>query len=52
MYRSASTLQFQITARLVKEAGIGQQIGWIDANRFNEVRLAIVPQSFCEFNQV
>jgi hypothetical protein len=40
MYRSASTLQFQLTSRLVKEAGIGQQIGWIDAERFNEVRLS------------
>lgn len=39
MYRSASTLQFQITAQLVKETGIGQQVGWIDAKRFNEVRL-------------
>lgn len=39
MYRSASTLQFQITARLVQETGIGQQVGWIDAKQFNEVRL-------------
>lgn len=38
MYRSASTLQFQITAQLVQDAQIGQQIGWIDANRFSEVR--------------
>lgn len=38
MFRSASTLQFQITTRLVKDAGIGQQVGWIDANRFWEVR--------------
>jgi hypothetical protein len=38
MYRSASTLQFQITSRLVKDAGIGQQIGWIDALRFDAVR--------------
>lgn len=33
MLRSASTLQFQITSRLVTEAGIGQQIGWIDADQ-------------------
>ena len=38
MFRSASTLQFQITARLVEEAGIGQSIGWIDAHRFAETR--------------
>jgi hypothetical protein len=38
MYRSASTLQFQIVSQLVKEADIGQQIGWIDAQRFLEVR--------------
>lgn len=38
MYRSASTLQFQITARLVKENQLGQQVGWIDANRFSEMR--------------
>jgi hypothetical protein len=38
MYRSASTLQFQITTELVKQAGIGQQVGWIDADRFAEVR--------------
>ncbi len=35
-FRSASTLQFQITTRLVKDAGLGQQIGWIDAYRFGE----------------
>jgi hypothetical protein len=38
MYRSASTLQFQITSRLVKDAGLGEQIGWIDAMRFDTVR--------------
>lgn len=38
MYRSASTLQFQITTRLVKDAGMGQTVGWIDAKRFPEVR--------------
>jgi hypothetical protein len=38
MYRSASTLQFQITSRLVKDNQLGQQIGWIDALRFNAVR--------------
>lgn len=38
MYRSASTLQFQIATRLVQDAGIGQQVGWIDAKRFSEVR--------------
>jgi hypothetical protein len=38
MYRSASTLQFQITSQLVKEANAGQQIGWIDAKRFAETQ--------------
>lgn len=38
MFRSAFTLQFQITTRLVKDAEIGQQVSWIDANRFWEVR--------------
>ncbi|WP_210404414.1 sulfotransferase domain-containing protein [Chroococcidiopsis sp. TS-821] len=38
MYRSASTLQFQIVSQLVKETRIGQQVGWIDAQRFSEVR--------------
>lgn len=38
MYRSASTLQFQMTAQLIKAAGLGEQIGWIDADRFAEVR--------------
>lgn len=38
MYRSASTLQFQITTQLVQEAQVGQKVGWIDADRFAEVR--------------
>ena len=38
MFRSASTLQFQITAQLVQESGRGIQVGWIDAKRFGEVR--------------
>lgn len=38
MFRSASTLQFQITTRIVKDYGLGKQIGWIDAKRFAEVR--------------
>jgi Sulfotransferase domain len=38
MFRSASTLQFQITARLVKEAGIGQQVGWIDWKQFSAIQ--------------
>lgn len=40
MYRSASTLQFQITTRIVEEAQVGQRVGWIDAQRFAEVREA------------
>lgn len=38
MFRSASTLQFQITTQLVQESGTGIQVGWIDAKRFSEVR--------------
>ncbi|MBD2091547.1 sulfotransferase domain-containing protein [Microcoleus sp. FACHB-1515] len=38
MFRSASTLQFQITSQLVQESGRGIQVGWIDAKRFAEVR--------------
>lgn len=38
MYRSASTLQFQVTARLVTLAGVGGQIGWIDFRRFPDVK--------------
>ncbi len=34
MYCFASTLQFQIAAQLVKNAGVGQQVGWIDWKRF------------------
>lgn len=45
MFRSASTLQFQITARLVTEAGSGQPIGWIDAERFAETRQQYTDQS-------
>lgn len=47
MYRSASTLQFQITSRLVKDAGVGQQIGWIPNKRFSELR--DVYSSYSEF---
>lgn len=38
MYRSASTLQFQITTRLVKDTFTGQAVGWIDAKRFSTVQ--------------
>lgn len=38
MFRSASTLQFQITSQLVKDYQLGEQIGWIDFKRFSEVR--------------
>lgn len=38
MYRSASTLQFQVTARLVTSAGVGDQIGWIDFRRFSDIK--------------
>jgi hypothetical protein len=40
MYRSASTLQFQIATRLVEETQTGKRVGWIDALRFAEVREA------------
>lgn len=38
MYRSASTLQFQIASQLIKDADVGKQVGWIDVNHFFEVR--------------
>lgn len=38
MYRSASTLQFQIASHLVQTADRGQQVGWIDAYRFAETQ--------------
>lgn len=38
MYRSGSTLQFQITSELVTQTGRGIQMGWIDARRFAEVK--------------
>lgn len=45
MFRSASTLQFQITTRLVAEAGVGEQIGWIDAHRFQETQEAYAQET-------
>ncbi|NEQ23801.1 MAG: sulfotransferase [Microcoleus sp. SIO2G3] len=45
MFRSASTLQFQITTQLVQESGTGIQVGWIDAKRFAEVRSRYADES-------
>lgn len=38
MQRSGSTLQFQITARLVEEAGLGKRVEWVRAEQFPELR--------------
>lgn len=38
MKRSGSTLQFQITARLVEDAGLGKRVEWVHHNRFPELR--------------
>jgi hypothetical protein len=38
MQRSGSTLQFQITARLVEEAGLGQRVEWVKPDRFPQLR--------------
>lgn len=38
MVRSGSTLQFQITVRLVEEAGAGKQVEWAKPNGFPELQ--------------
>lgn len=38
MMRSGSTLQFQIAARLVEEAGRGERVGWSRPGTFPELR--------------
>ena len=38
MYRSGSTLQFQITAAIVENAGLGKRIEWVKPKRFKEIR--------------
>lgn len=38
MQRSGSTLQFQITARLVEEAGLGRRVEWVKPERFGKLR--------------
>ncbi len=38
MQRSGSTLQFQITARLVEDAGLGKRVEWTKPDRFNRLR--------------
>lgn len=38
MQRSGSTLQFQITARLVEEAGLGKRVEWVKAGHFDTLR--------------
>ncbi|MCG3119032.1 MAG: hypothetical protein ALAOOOJD_01360 [bacterium] len=38
MQRSGSTLQFQITARLVEEAGVGKRVEWVKAGQFETLR--------------
>jgi len=38
MQRSGSTLQFQIAARLVEEAGLGRRVEWVEPLKFPELR--------------
>lgn len=38
MQRSGSTLQFQITARLVEETGLGRRVEWVPAEEFPQLR--------------
>jgi len=38
MMRAGSTLQFQLTAQLVEEAGLGKRLEWAQPERFLEVR--------------
>lgn len=38
MQRSGSTLQFQIAARLVEQAGLGKRVEWVEPDRFPELR--------------
>ena len=38
MQRSGSTLQFQITSRLVEDAGLGKRVEWTKPDRFNKLR--------------
>ena len=38
MIRSGSTLQFQITARLVESAGFGKRLEWVEPEKFPELR--------------
>lgn len=38
MQRSGSTLQFQVTARLVEEAGLGKRVEWVKPERFPALR--------------
>ncbi len=37
MYRSGSTLQYQLTARLVEEAGMGKRVEWAKPEQFPRV---------------
>jgi|Deesub1362A_J573_1020465.scaffolds.fasta_scaffold00077_10 hypothetical protein len=38
MWRSGSTVQYQITAQLVEDAGKGKRVGWVEPDRFPEIR--------------
>lgn len=38
MYRSASTLQFQIASRLIQDFHTGHAVGWVDVKRFGQVQ--------------
>lgn len=38
MQRSGSTVQYQIAARLVEQAGLGKRVAWVEPGRFPELR--------------
>jgi hypothetical protein len=44
MQRSGSTLQFQIAARLVEDAGLGRRVEWVEPRRFPELRAKYASQ--------
>ncbi|MEG4577156.1 sulfotransferase domain-containing protein [Microcoleus sp. N3A4] len=37
MYRSASTLQFQLTVQIVERTAVGKQIPWVESKHFPEI---------------
>lgn len=38
MQRAGSTLQYQLTARLAEDAGLGRRVEWVDSRQFSSLR--------------